>query len=110
MRRLASRSSTTLFVGVYWSYIAFALPRLITFVSTLALARLLGPQEFGLFAITLLIIRYLDTIHDVGIGPALIQSPDRSERLVRNALTVSLAIAMPISTSLFFAAPQLASF
>ncbi len=47
--------------------------RLLSFLANIALARLLVPQVFGVYAIVVFIVQFFSTFGDVGIGAALIQ-------------------------------------
>lgn len=47
--------------------------RLLSFLANIALARLLAPQVFGIYAIVTFIVQFFSTFGDVGIGAALIQ-------------------------------------
>ena len=96
--------------GVAWSYLAFISGRLITFIGTIVLARILAPDDFGLMAIALLIIRYLDAVNDAGVGPALVQFQDNPRRAASVGLTLSAISAIILCVALFTAAPLIASF
>jgi PST family polysaccharide transporter len=66
---------------------------LVTLVGTIALARLLTPGEFGVFAVVTFAVVLLTVIGDVGIGGALIQqSHAPTDRELATALTFQLAI------------------
>lgn len=47
--------------------------RLLSFLANIALARLLAPQAFGVYAIVAFVVQFFSTFGDVGIGAALIQ-------------------------------------
>lgn len=96
--------------GVAWSYLAFISGRLITFLATIVLARILAPEDFGLMAIALLIIRYLDAMNDAGVGPALVQFPENPRYAASVGLTLSAISAIVLSVALFATAPLIAAF
>ena len=75
--------------GSMWAYGSLAGGQLLVFVSTVILARLLSPGEFGLVAAALVFITLLDTISDLGLSPALVIS--KPEELDERANTVFLA-------------------
>jgi len=67
--------------------------RAITLIGTIALARLLTPEQFGIFAVTTFAVVLLSLIGDTGIGGALIQQTHRpTERELATALTFQIAI------------------
>ncbi len=48
--------------------------RLIGLVSTLILARLLLPEDFGIVAMASIVVGWIDTLLDLGVGSALVQN------------------------------------
>jgi len=60
--------------GLLWAYGAYVGGRALVLVSTAILARLLTPSDFGLVALALVFMTFLDTIRDLGLGQALIGS------------------------------------
>lgn len=67
--------------------------RSVTLVGTIALARLLTPEEFGIFAVVTFIVILVTVVGDVGIGGALIQQVHPpTDRELATALTFQLAI------------------
>ena len=88
--RLGSRTARAM-VWVYASYIG---GRALTLLSKMAiLARLLGPREFGLVALALIVTVALETLKDLGLTQALIVATD--EETEKRAPTVFfLTVAM----------------
>ena len=66
--------------NVFWSYVAFASGKLVTFVTTVILARLLAPEDFGLLAMALLAVNYLDVFNNFGVGAGYIYRQDEPEK------------------------------
>ncbi len=58
--------------GTFWIYVARYSGKLIVFVSTIILARLLSKDDFGLVGYALLLTNFLDLLSDLGIGSALV--------------------------------------
>jgi O-antigen/teichoic acid export membrane protein len=96
--------------GVLWNYVSFASGKFLTFISTIILARLLAPDLFGLVAIALLAIQYLDAIGDLGVSEALIYQRDNVERAANIAFIVSIIAGVVLATVAYFGAPLVASF
>jgi len=87
-----------------WSYTGVAAFILLQVGANIAYARLLGPDQFGLFASGLLVTGILKVISDLGFGSALIQSQSidgRDIRLIfaRLMLAAALACALLITLS-----------
>jgi O-antigen/teichoic acid export membrane protein len=82
--------------------------RAITLVGTIALARLLTPEEFGVFAVVTVAVVLLTVIGDVGIGGALIQQAHSpTDRELATALTFQLAIWTAVLVFVFILAATL---
>jgi O-antigen/teichoic acid export membrane protein len=76
----------------------------------LILARLLDPDEFGLFAIAVVPLDVLLSATNFGMIPALVQRRQSETRQYDAAWTVGLARALAIGAVVFVAAPLLAGF
>ncbi|MBI3169149.1 MAG: lipopolysaccharide biosynthesis protein [Chloroflexi bacterium] len=60
--------------GVMWSYLTFVVGKVMVFISTVILARILTPEDFGLVGLASVLAGYLGTLHALGAGEAFIQS------------------------------------
>jgi PST family polysaccharide transporter len=94
--------------GVLWSLAQFGTSRLVTFVVTLLLARLLVPEDFGLLALGLLTLGVFDRLKDVGVGAGLVQRPGPWSRLAPTGLTLSVGGAVLLAVACAALAPRLA--
>lgn len=65
--------------GTAWRYLAFFFGKLLVFISTVVLARLLTPDDFGVVGYAITAITFLDVVSDLGVGSALIYH-DENER------------------------------
>jgi PST family polysaccharide transporter len=66
--------------GTAWRYLTFFGGKLMVFISTIVLARLLAKEDFGLVGYAVTAISFLDVISDFGIGAALVYYPDDKRR------------------------------
>jgi len=96
--------------GVLWTYLSFAGSKLLIFASTVVLARLLIPAEFGQVGFALLVIGYIDAVGDFGISSALIYEKDRPEEAADVAFIVSLVAGLFWFAVAYAAAPAVAGF
>lgn len=96
--------------GVLWTYVSFAGSKLLVFASTVILARLLVPSEFGQVGFALLVISYMDTVGDFGVSSALIYERERPEEAADVAFVVSILTGLVWFAAAFFAAPLVADF
>ncbi len=60
--------------GMAWRVASFGGNRLVVFVSTVLLARLLAPKDFGVFAAALAFTQYLEVLLDLGTGSYIVYS------------------------------------
>lgn len=82
----------------------------INFVVSLILARLLTPDELGVFSLTMVILTIAQTMRDMGAGTYIIQEPDLTTERIRAAWTVQLAIGCSIALLVLILAHPLALF
>lgn len=66
--------------GIFWSYLSFVGGKGLTFVTTIVLARLLLPEQFGVIGYCLIAIQYLDILNSAGINDLLIARRDKLGR------------------------------
>jgi PST family polysaccharide transporter len=77
--------------------------------ATVVLARILVPEDFGLFALTSLAISLLSIFNDFGVGPALVVARDLDRRTRATALTLMIAASLLLAGILVAIAPAAAS-
>lgn len=80
--------------GALWALLTTMATRLISLASLAVLARLLAPVDFGLVAFALVFIAYVETIGDLGTGPALIYWPGERSEAARVTFWTSLAMGL----------------
>lgn len=93
-----------------WGYVAFASSKGAAFVTTIILARILAPEDFGLLALGLLAVNYLDVLRDFGVGPALIYRQEDPEQTADVAFVLSVANGIILTAAAFLCAPLVAAF
>ena len=77
-------------------------------VSTIVLARLLTPEEIGLYAVVASLTPIANHIREFGVGRYLIQTTELTEDNVRTAFTLTLVIAWSIAVLFFIFSPFVA--
>lgn len=83
--------------SVFWTYSAYYSGKLLVFISTVILARILSQGDFGVAGYALTVISFLDVLSDLGIGPALIYHRDEP-----GAADSAFWLGLLISIALFF--------
>lgn len=96
--------------GGMWIFGLRIINRGLGFVRTIILARLLVPEDFGLFGIAMLAIATLETFSQTGFQAALIQKKENVESYLDTAWTVSAIRSVLLFLILFFSAPLVATF
>ncbi|MCB0208054.1 MAG: lipopolysaccharide biosynthesis protein [Anaerolineae bacterium] len=95
--------------GAFWTYNTFYGGKLLVFVSTIILARLLTKEDFGVVGYALLILSFLGVMEDLGIGKALIYHRDDPEA-AHTAFWLGLATGIALFFATWFIAPLAAVF
>jgi len=90
--------------GVGWVFAGKVVGRGMQLVKLVVLARLLSPEDFGLFGIVMLAIGALGTFTKTGFNTALIQRKDNTEAYLDTAWTVQVIRGLVLAAILFSAA------
>ena len=93
-----------------WSIALVSSRTILAFLFGLLLARLLGPEPFGLIAIALVFIAVGQLLVDAGVGAALVQAKELSQELVRSAFTLQFLLGLVFTIGLYCLSSSLASF
>lgn len=78
--------------------------------SSIALARLLTPEQIGIYSVSLAVISVAQVLRDFGVGNYLIQERDLTESHVRTAFGTSLALGLLLFGVVWAAAPAVSAF
>jgi PST family polysaccharide transporter len=79
----------------------------INFAIGIAVARILGPEEFGLYAFVLAVNEFINIVNGLGVAPALVQSREESEVRYDTGYAISFAQALAGLVAALVAAPFL---
>jgi O-antigen/teichoic acid export membrane protein len=96
--------------GSIWLFGLKLVNRGLGLIRKIVLARLLAPEDFGLFGIALLSISTLEILSQTGTHEALIQKKGNTDSLLNSAWTVSVIRGLILSAILFISAPIFANF
>src|SRR5215510_764951 len=102
---LTERSLTAL----KWNYAGIAVKVLAQFVVGVALARLLGPEPFGVYSAVLLVTGVGAVIVERGLGSAVIQTRGLNDEMIRYAFTRLLVAGLAAAVLLGAAAQSVAA-
>jgi O-antigen/teichoic acid export membrane protein len=97
--------------GMVWVTISAIITKVLGFVTSIILARLLAPADFGLLAIGLLAINTMGIFRDLGFGAALIYKKDDSNHAAADTAFILLPVVASILFALaYLSAPSIAIF
>lgn len=93
--------------GTLWEYASQYTGKLLVFISTAILARLLLKEDFGLAGYALVVIGFLEILEGLGIGSAIIYHHEDKERL-NTAFWIGLGIGVVLFLLTWFLMAPLA--
>lgn len=96
--------------GGLWVFALRIINRVFALASTIILARVLAPKDFGLFGIALLAMGGLDTFSQTGLYTALVQKKQDISPYLNTAWTVQAIRGGLLALVLFATAPYVAAF
>ena len=97
--------------GMFWAYGAYVGGRAVVLVATAILARLLTPADFGVVALALVFMTFMDTVQDLGLTQALIVSPASEEKArAQTTFTWTVAIGAGLALVISGVGPLVAQF
>lgn len=101
--------SKTAIRGTAWRYVAMFTGKLMVFISTVVLARLLTKDDFGLVAYAVTIITFLEGVSDLGVAAAVIYFPEDKTR-ISTAFWINQITAALFFCLTWFLAPMIAEY
>lgn len=99
-----------LFKGVFWSAVEKYSGLVVSLIVSMVLARLLSPKEYGIVAIAGVFISFLQIFCTMGIGPAIIQRTDLTDKELDSIFTFTLSIGSILALLFFCSSWGIASF
>lgn len=79
-------------------------------ISTLILARLLVPEDFGIVAMVAIVLQFFETLADSGNKHYIIQKTEVTDDDLNTAWTMNLAIKIAMAILIIFAAPLISEY
>ncbi|MGB1076429.1 MAG: lipopolysaccharide biosynthesis protein [Flavobacteriales bacterium] len=72
------------------------------------LARLIAPEAFGLMAIALVVVGFVEIFAQVGIGPSIVHNPGLTPRHLQSAFSFSVLLGVLFFFGMWLGAPAIA--
>lgn len=98
------------FTALIWNYLGSAVRMSSQFIIGIVLARLLGPEAFGIVAIGFMMVGIGNLIADLGLSAAVIQSKTLEEKDIRFVFTAQIMIGATFTLVGYFSANPIADF
>ena len=104
------RSAGCIMKGAAWSVALRWAMRLLGLVSTAILARLLAPGDFGLVAMAMLVVAFVESWLSFGVATALIQNQSATREHYDTAWTLRIIQSAIVATGIAAGAPLAAAY
>lgn len=96
--------------GLLWMVSGAGAQALLRLLLLLALARLLGPEIFGIVGAALVVVNLSQVLCELGLGIALVQGTHVGPREVRTSFTAALLTSVVVALLIQLLAPAIAGF
>ena len=96
--------------AVKWSVVSTGSRFALQLIAQVILARALGPETFGVFAIGMVVLTFATFVSGFGFSWSLMQRAEINEQDIRFAWTWQLIVGFAAMLALYFAAPLLAAY
>lgn len=83
--------------------------QVVRLVSNLVLARLLGPEAFGVVAVAIIMGAVLDEIKDIGTGAVVVQRQEIDDTLLNTVFSVNVVLSAVMFAAVWLSAEPLAA-
>lgn len=95
--------------GAAWSVAANFTMRFASIAITALLARLLSPEDFGIFAIALAVYLVVSSLAELGMASAIARAPTEPDDIAPTVASISILVSFVMSLAMFFGASVIAT-
>jgi O-antigen/teichoic acid export membrane protein len=92
-----------------WSFASNAIARLGTVAIGITLARLLGPQQFGTYAVAYVALIAVLSFNELGVSLAIVRWPGEPNEITPTVASISVSTSIAIYVGCFLGAPAYAA-
>lgn len=96
-------------IGLSWSLLNNVVGRLGNFLAGIVVVRLLAQQDYGTYAVGLVVLTVLLSVNELGVSVAVVQYRGDPRQIAPTVMTVSVLSSTALATAAFMAAPAIAS-
>ena len=109
-RKKPSSISQKSYSALLWNYFGTVIRASSQFIIGIILARLLGPEAFGIVATGWLMVSIGNLVADFGLNAALIQCKTITEKDIRFAFTAQVILGATLTLTGFYSASEISAF
>jgi len=95
---------------LYWNTLVRIPAQIIFFITSIIIARILDPKDFGIVGISMIIIGYIDLFTNFGFTQAIVQKKIRDSKTLNSIFTFNLVLSIFLSVLFFVFAADIARF
>jgi len=95
--------------GLKWTFIDYLLNKGLYFITTVYLARVLGPKDFGIFGILALFTLIANTLIDSGLSNSLLRQDQISQKDFDTIFVTNILFSLILYTFTYFLSPYIAT-
>jgi len=92
-----------------WSFLNTMVGRFGTIAINVALARIVGPEGFGTFAVATLVLLAVLSFNELGVSLAIVRWPGEPDRIAPTVNTLSVGFSVLLTVAVLAVAPALAA-
>src|SRR5262245_58645299 len=96
--------------GAFWYGGSRVAIQALTWIVTILVARILSPDDYGLFGYATLVTGLVDLINELGLGATIIQRRDLRDEDLETVFWFAMGTSLVIYAATWFSAPAVARF
>ena len=96
--------------GFGWNLLGSFLKQFFTVIVSILIARILGPEEYGIVAIAMIFITFSEIFIDVGFTDGIIQKENISKEALSSVFIVNFSISCILALIIYLSAPYIGYF
>ncbi len=96
--------------GFSWQTVNVVTQVVLQLIFMAVMHRKLSPEDFGVMAIALVVVGFIEIFSQIGIGPAIIQKKEISHEQLNGAFYISLVLGISFAVFLYFISTPIAAF
>ena len=90
MKGIDGAPKGSVFASVRWNVVGQMISRIIQLVVSVILARLLAPEDFGLMAMAMVLIGFMEIFYELGTSSAIIQRTEINQTLLSSLFYINI--------------------